>query len=89
MTEHWPPTLLPFLQAAAYLVVIAWGVGAARHLISILLLSLLLAYCILPLPQWLMHRFKLRKGAAIGSAATIIALGYLVCPLTWSRLRIA
>jgi len=78
MTERWQSTPLPYLQAAACIVVLAWGIGAASHLISILLLSLLLAYCILPLPLWLKHRFRLGKGASIGSAVAIITLGYLL-----------
>ena len=59
MTERWPSTPPRYLLTAACIVVLAWGVSAASHLISILLLSLLLAYCILPLPLWLKHRFHL------------------------------
>jgi len=76
MAERFPLTLLPYVQAAASIVVLAWGVAAASHLISIVLLSLLLAYCILPLPLWLHHRFHLGKGASIGLAAVILAVGY-------------
>ena len=78
MTERTPLRPLPYLQATAFVVVLAWGIAAASHLISILLLSLLLAYCILPLPLWLKHRFRLGKGASIGSAVAIITLGYLL-----------
>ena len=78
MSERLPSTPLPYLQAAASIVVLAWGVAAASHLISILLVSLLLAYCILPLPLWLQHRFHLGRGASIWSAAAILALGYVL-----------
>jgi len=78
MTERLPSTPLPYLLAAASIVVLAWGVAAASHLISILLVSLLLAYCILPLPLWLQHRFHLGRSASIGSGAAILALGYVL-----------
>jgi len=78
MPERWPSTPPPYLLTAACVVVLAWGVSSASHLISIVLLSLLLAYCILPLPLWLKHRFHLGKSASIGSAGAIITLGYLL-----------
>ena len=78
MIDRLPATPLPYLQAGASLVVLAWGVAAASHLISILLLSLLFAYCILPLPLWLQHRFRFGKGASIGSAVVILSLGYVL-----------
>jgi len=78
MKEYLPSTPLPYVQVAASVVVVAWGVAAASHLISILLLSLLFAYCILPLPLWLQHRFHLGKGASTGSAVAILALGYVL-----------
>jgi len=71
-------TPLPYLRAGAFIVVLAWGISAASHIISILLLSLLLAYCILPLPLWLKHRFQLGKAVSLGSAVAIISVGYLL-----------
>jgi AI-2 transport protein TqsA len=78
MTEHVPPSLLRFLEAAACIVIILWGVNQASHVIMILLLSLLLAYCILPLPKWIMRRFKLSKGMAIALTVALMGVFYLV-----------
>ena len=81
MTEHLPPTLLRLLQAAACIVIISWGVNQASHLIMVLLLSLLLAYCILPLPKWIMHRFKLSKSVAIALTVTLMGIFYLIASI--------
>ena len=48
------------LQVSAYVVIVAWGIRAASEILSIVLLSMLLAYAYLPLPKWLMRRFHLR-----------------------------
>ena len=53
------------LQAAAYVVLVAWGIKAASHVLSIILIALLLTYAILPFPQWLMHRFHFRKSLVV------------------------
>jgi predicted PurR-regulated permease PerM len=50
------------LQAAAYVVVVAWGIKAASHILSIVLIALLLSYVILPFTKWLMRRFHFSKG---------------------------
>ena len=78
MARLLPSRMLRFLQAAACLVVVAWGVVQASQLVSTLLLALLLAYCVLPLPQWIMRRFKLGEGAAIGLTVTLVGLFYLI-----------
>ena len=65
------------LQLAAYVVIVAWGIKSASHILSVVLLSLLLAYIYLPIPQWLMHRFQLRKGSAIGLTVTLVVALYL------------
>lgn len=78
MTQTPQSPLLRFLQVAAFVVVVAWGVVQASHLVSILLLAILLAYCVLPLPKLLMRRFKLGKGAAIALSVTLVGLFYLV-----------
>jgi len=78
MTEPLKSKLTGILQAAACIVVIAWGVAAAAHLISIFLLAMLLAYCVLPLPKWIMRRFKFGKGTAIALSVTLVGAGYLV-----------
>lgn len=65
------------LQLAAYVVIVAWGIRTASHVLSVVLLSLLLAYIYLPIPRWLMFRFHLRKGAAIGLTLALVAALYL------------
>jgi AI-2 transport protein TqsA len=67
--------MLQFLQAAACLVIILWGIRSASDLIALVLLGILLACVFLPLPEWLMQRFKLGKGAAIG--LSVVSLGTL------------
>ena len=78
MTKLLSSRLPGILQVAACLVVVAWGVVQASQLVSTLLLALLLAYCVLPLPQWIMRRFKLGEGAAIGLTVTLVGLFYLI-----------
>ncbi len=65
MIEHMTSSPLRLLQAGAYFVVVAWGIQAASHPLSVVLIALLLTYVILPFPKWLMHRFGLRKSLAI------------------------
>ena len=69
---------LRLLQAAAYVVVVAWGIKAASHPLSVVLIALLLTYVILPFPKWLMHRFRLRKSLAILLTVAFVAAIYLV-----------
>ena len=69
---------LRLLQVAAYVVIVAWGIRTASEILSIVLLSMLLAYAYLPLPKWLMHRFHLRKGVAISLGLAFVALLYLI-----------
>ncbi len=78
MSETWSSKLPRLLQAAACLVVVAWGVSAASHLITIFLFALLLAYSVLPLPQWIMRRFKLGKGSAIAFTVALAGLSDLL-----------
>lgn len=70
-----------FLQAAAYIVIVAWGIRTASHILVLFLISVLLAYAMLPLPSWLRRRFKLRKNAAVGLALAIMGIAYLVVSL--------
>src|SRR5215472_9000421 len=65
------------LQLAAYVVIVAWGIRTASHILSVVLLSLLLAYIYLPIPRWLMRRFHLRKGSAIGLTLALVVALYL------------
>lgn len=69
---------LRLLQVAAYVVIVAWGIRAASEILSIVLLSMLMAFAYLPFPKWLMHRFHLRKGVAISFGLAFLALLYLI-----------
>ena len=66
------------LQAAAYVVVVAWGIKAASHILSVIFIALLLTYVILPFPKWLMRRFHFPKGLAIPLTLAFVATIYLV-----------
>lgn len=65
------------LQSAAFVVIVAWGIRTASHILSVILISLLLTFVILPLPKWLMSRFRLRKSVAIVLTLAFIATLYL------------
>lgn len=69
---------LRLLQGAACIVIILWGITAASHLVGLALLGILLACVFLPLPEWLMQRFKLGKTSAIGLAAAFMGTLSLV-----------
>ena len=66
------------LQAAGWVVIIAWGIKAASHILSVIFIALLLAYVILPFPKWLMRRFHFPKGLAIPLTVAFVATIYLV-----------
>ena len=74
MSEPLPSRQRRFLQSAAYAVIVAWGIRAASHILSVVLIALLLAYVIRPLPDWLMHRFRFRKSLALVLTAVFVAL---------------
>lgn len=74
MSEPLPSRLGRLLQAAAYIVVVAWGISAASHILYLVLLALLFAYVFLPFPKWLMHRFRLRQGLAIALTVVLWAI---------------
>ena len=78
MSEPWSSPLPRLLQTGAYIVVVAWGIAAAAPLITTLLLALVLAYCVLPLPTWMMRRFGLAKGGAIAVTVALAGLTYLL-----------
>jgi len=67
-----------FLLGTACLVIILWGVVQASHLIVLVLLGILLACSFLPLHEWLMQRFKLRKSIAIGLGVSLVGTLCLV-----------
>jgi len=66
------------LQAAAYIVIVAWGIRAASHIVYLILVALLFAYVFLPFPKWLMHRFRIRQSAAIALTGVLWATIWFV-----------
>jgi AI-2 transport protein TqsA len=83
--------ILRFLLGAACVVIILWGIKAASDILGPLLLGLLLAYAVVPFPQWLMQRFKFKKDAAIAVTAAAIPASvlFLLVPLDLATMRIA
>jgi AI-2 transport protein TqsA len=73
------------LKIAACVVIVAYGIRAASHLLSLLLLSLLLTYAILPLARWLVQRFHFRKGAAI--ICTVLLIVAFDCAVTFALVK--
>src|SRR5271163_3217520 len=86
-----PSSFLQFLLGAACTAIILWGIRAASEVLGPLLLGLLLAYAILPFPQWLMRRFKMSKRTAIViTAISVLCLGpYLLFALDLATVRIS
>ena len=66
------------LYASACLIIVAWGVRAASHVILILLISLFLAYVMVPFPRWLIKRYKIQMRPALGMTVALVAVLYLV-----------
>jgi len=85
-----PSPILRFLLGAACTVIILWGVRTASPVLGPLLLSVLLAYAVLPFPKWLMQRFKFPKSAAIAMTVVAVAASelFLVLPLDLATVRI-
>jgi AI-2 transport protein TqsA len=84
-------SILPILQVVACSIIILWGVRAAFPILGPLLLSLLLAYAVVPFPKWLMLRFKFHKSAAIVmTAVAVVAFGlYILLSLDLAAIRTA
>jgi predicted PurR-regulated permease PerM len=80
-----------YLHAAACIVIVLWGIKAASEIIWPVLIALLVAYCILPLPTWLLQRFKLGKSVVIFlTVAFMVALHvvmFFMLAVTISRIR--
>jgi AI-2 transport protein TqsA len=91
MKDSSPHPMLRMLLGAACIVIILSGIRAASAVLGPLLLSLLIAYAVVPFPKWLMVRFKLHKSAAIAmTAIAVIAFGlYLLLALDLATVRIA
>ena len=73
------------LKIGACVVIIAWGMRTASHVISIVLLSLLLAYAILPFPLWLVRRFQVPKSVALSFTVLLVVAFY--CVLTFTLVK--
>src|SRR5271157_2215642 len=73
--------MLRLILGGAGLVVIMWGITQAAHMILVVLLSLFLAYVIVPLPRWLIRRHKLSTNMAIVVTLLLVCLAYAVISL--------
>ena len=78
MTERVSSPMLRLILGGAGLVVLMTGVKAASHLIVVVLLSLFLAYVVLPLPRWLIHRYKLSTNSTIAVTVVLVCIAYAV-----------
>jgi AI-2 transport protein TqsA len=78
MNEPVPSVAGRLLKAAAYIVVVAWGITAASHILYLSLVALLFAYVFLPFPKWLMHRFRLSQSLAIALTVVLWATIWFV-----------
>ena len=81
MSERSSPQMLRLLVGAASAVVVMWGIRAASQLLTTFLIALLLAYCVLPLPRWIMHHFAVRKGLAIMIAIMLLGVASIIMSL--------
>ena len=77
MTENNQSFMRP-LVAAACIVIVAWGIRAASHVLLVLLISLFFAYMIVPLPRWLIRRFKVTTRAALALTLSLVPIFYVV-----------
>jgi len=75
MTGPWSQPMMRRLQGVACVVIIMWGVRTASHLLVVLLMALVFAYGFVPLPLWLIQRFRVGKTAAL--LLTLALLGTL------------
>ncbi len=75
MDDRLSQSMLRSLQAVACVMILMWGIKTTFDLLVILLMALVFAYAFVPLPQWLMRRFRIRKTAAL--VWTLALLGTL------------
>ncbi|MGA7855066.1 MAG: AI-2E family transporter [Candidatus Acidiferrales bacterium] len=82
---------LRLLLGAACAVIVMGGMRAASPILGPLLLGLLLAYAVLPFPNWIMRRFKVSKSVALAltAAAVLAFVVYMLVALDFASLRIA
>ncbi len=72
MSQRSLSPMLQSVQAAAYIVILMWGIRTASDLLVVLLMALVFAYAFVPLPQWLMRRFRIRKTGALLWTLTLL-----------------
>ena len=75
MTGLWSQPMMRRLEGVACVVIIMWGIRTASHLLVVLLMALVFAYAFVPLPLWLIQRF--RVGKTTGLLLTLALLGTL------------
>jgi predicted PurR-regulated permease PerM len=75
MQDRLSVPMLRTLQGAACVVILMWAIRAASELLVVLLMALVFAYALAPLPQWLMRRFRIGKTTAL--VLTLAVLGTL------------
>jgi len=78
MRETLPSPQQRLLQGAAFIVIVAWGIREASHILYLILIALLFAYVVLPFPRWLIRRFRLRQSSAIALTLVLWALIWVV-----------
>src|SRR5579872_650137 len=71
-----PPRKLTALEICGWLVVLLWGLGAARELIVPVLIAALLAFMVAPLSSWL-TRWKVPPGIAVAIAGLVLLLPFI------------
>ena len=72
MTDRPFPPLLRILLEAAAVVILMWGIRAVAEILAPLLIATLLAYAFVPLPNWLIQRYRLRKTAALAWSVALL-----------------
>src|SRR5580704_739489 len=75
MSGRFSAPMLRALQGAACVVVLMWAIKTASELLVILLMALVFAYALAPLPRWLMGHLRIAKTSALVS--TLALLGTL------------
>ena len=81
VTDRQTSPMLRLILGGAGLVIIMWGIREAQHMILLVLLSLFLAFVLVPLPRWLIRRYKLRTNMAILVTLVLVSVAYAVISL--------
>ena len=81
MPDRQSSPMFRLILGGAGLVIIMWGIMQAQHMILLVLLSLFLAFVVVPLPRWLIQRFKLSTNMAIVLTLVFVTVAYAVISL--------